>query len=67
MSLHLVICDNTEDPLEPTVCPTCEGEQVIYDYSYILACPDCCCEVCGRPTSTPPLCAECDKEQTDGS
>jgi hypothetical protein len=68
MSLHLVVCDETPDPLEPTVCQACKGEQVLpvsakTGVVTLLPCLFCCCEVCGEPTSTPPLCADCDKEQ----
>ena len=56
---------------ETIVCTTCEGESVIKVRSrfgrliWAESCPDCCCSVCGEPTSTPPLCADHQREQDD--
>ena len=65
MSLHLVIEDNTEDPQvpEPTACPVCEDDFVIGDETAYRPCFNCCCEVCWKPTDTPPLCRDCDIAQ----
>ena len=66
MSLHLVIEDNTEDPQvpEPTVCPTCFGDEIVVDENWRgHPCPACCCSVCGGTTETAPLCKACDERQ----
>ena len=54
---------------EPSVCATCDGERVVAEDclkpecrscpTATLPCPDCCCEVCGKPTDTPPECRDC--------
>ena len=63
--------------LAPTVCPTCEGNEEVgslvrdHDGAVIeilfLPCPDCCCEVCGEPTPTPPLCETHQRENDDAA
>jgi hypothetical protein len=55
---------------EPTVCPTCEGNEevgsLVRDHGgavieiQFFPCPDCCCSTCGRTTDTPPVCLDCD-------
>ena len=63
MSLHLVIED-------PSPCPTCGGEggywvDEEHGPTYHFPCRDCRCEVCAKPTSTPPLCEWHQREQDD--
>lgn len=54
----------------PTVCPRCDGsrtEALIWTGRgwRDVRCGDCCCEVCGDPTDTPPLCERHQREQDD--
>lgn len=53
----------------PAACPTCDGSRVA---SLVWAggnawrptpCPACCCEICGQPTDTPPVCLSCDADE----
>ena len=52
---------------EPSVCATCHGDRVVPDGvadrlglgPMTYPCPACCCEVCGKPTDTPPECFRC--------
>lgn len=60
---------------EPSVCEACDGSRLeaisvivpgrygreIREELTGRPCPDCCCEVCGQPTETPPICRDCEE------
>ena len=58
----------------PTVCRFCGGEETmpviemrgnVVEVAKVLPCPFCCCDICGQPTDTPPVCARCDIADDD--
>ncbi len=47
-----------------TACRACDGEGVLVVRTSVevieVPCARCSCAICGRPTSTPPICLRCD-------
>lgn len=45
---------------EPTRCGTCGGDELIsIGGPDTVPCPECCCQICGKPTTMPPECLDC--------
>jgi hypothetical protein len=49
---------------DPTPCEQCGGSREMPDF---LPCPECCCEVCGKETDTPPECGDCALTEDDAA
>ena len=54
---------------EPSPCDVCEGDGIVNVASVIRTqwapCPGCRCQICGKPTDTPPECGDCALAEDD--
>jgi hypothetical protein len=55
---------------DPTPCERCGGGREVPDptrWGVVTPCPECCCEVCGKETDTPPECGDCALTEDDAA